>query len=197
MSNNDWKIVAIEKAVSQEDLNNILIDTPPEYGGLRNTNVFYINGKFDRVEEEFKVLPTTARYNYPKYKEICYKLKSSIENFMGEKLYPTYYFDRFYFSGSSLHKHIDRPACEISVSLQISNTTGVDWPLNFLSGEETLGYVMRPGDAILYKGMEFLHWRDKLECPKDAYFHQAFFHYVRADGYYLQYANDILPTPNK
>ncbi len=47
-----------------------------------------------------------------------------------------------------------------------------------------------PGDAVLYRGMEVPHWREKMGGNKDSYFHQIFLHYVRADGYFLEFAYD-------
>lgn len=42
-----------------------------------------------------------------------------VEEFCGLRLYPTYSFFRLYRRGSTLHHHIDRPSCEISVSVNL------------------------------------------------------------------------------
>ena len=47
------------------------------------------------------------------------------------KLYNTYYYDRFYFSGQQLTKHTDREACEISVSIHINTNLEENWPIYF------------------------------------------------------------------
>ena len=47
-------------------------------------------------------------------------VKNKLEYLLQEKLYPTYYFDRFYFNGSKMDKHVDRASCEISVSVKYS-----------------------------------------------------------------------------
>ena len=39
--------------------------------------------------------------------------------------------------------------------------------------------MLRPGDALLYRGMEFTHWRDPYQGSR---MFQAFMHYVDADG---------------
>lgn len=131
-----------------------------------------------------------SRYNYPKYKEIFYVCKNKLEGILGEKLYPTYYYDRFYYNNSFLNRHIDRPSCEISVSVNISSNLDYDWPLFFEINKEIHGVPTKPGDAIIYKGMEVPHWRQSLIGKKELYYHQIFFHFVRANGHFLEYAFD-------
>lgn len=180
----DWKIYQLQNVV---DVSQIKEDPIISDIGKR---FIYRKNNLARIENEDGVSGSITRYNYPKYKDIFYYVKSVVETVIGERLYPTYYFDRFYFSETYLKKHIDRPSCEISVSMNISNTTGVDWPISFEHDGEIYDFTCDPGDCVLYKGMELPHWRNKLICPEGSYYHQIFFHYVRADGYYLQYAYD-------
>jgi len=133
---------------------------------------------------------SSARYGEPRFKKLHYDVKQKIELVIGEKLYPTYYFDRFYFQNTSMDRHIDREACEISVSLNISSNLKTSWPLWFDMNGENMECHTNPGDAVLYRGMEVPHWRDKMGGDKDSYFHQIFLHYVRADGYFLEFAYD-------
>ena len=111
---------------------------------------------------------------------------------MGERLYPTYYFDRFYFKGNELKKHRDRDACEISVSLNISSNLDYDWPIYFQAkmNEPAVSVVCNPGDGVLYRGIDVWHWREPMRGNHKSYFHQVFFHYVRADGNYCHAAYD-------
>jgi len=132
-----------------------------------------------------------ARYNYPKFRTCHYQIKSVVEKVIGEKLYPTYYYDRFYFKGQDLKPHKDRESCEISVSMHISTNADYDWPIYFMQGDETVSVATgKPGDAVLYKGCELEHWREPLIGNKNTYYHQIFFHYVRRDGYNVHYAYD-------
>lgn len=132
-----------------------------------------------------------ARYNYPKFRTLHYEIKNTVEKVIGEKLYPTYYYDRFYFKGHDLKPHKDRESCEISVSMHISTNADYDWPIYFMQDDETVSVPTgNPGDAVLYKGCELEHWREPLMGNKDTYYHQIFFHYVRRDGYNVQYAYD-------
>ena len=137
-----------------------------------------------------QVIGSFARYNHPKFKDVYYRIKNTIEKVTGDKLYPTYYYDRFYFKGHDLKKHTDRPSCEISVSMHISTNADYDWPIYFKQEDEVVDLVTKPGDAVLYKGCELEHWREPLRGSRDVYYHQVFFHYVRRDGYNLQHAYD-------
>jgi len=133
---------------------------------------------------------TFCRYNYPKLRPVLFEIKHFLEELLEEPLFETYCFDRFYFAGSSMLPHTDRAACELSVSLNISSTSEKEYPLWIKTDDGAVPIVTEPGDAVLYKGRNFKHWRDTLVGPSDTYHHQAFFHYVRADGYYVEHAWD-------
>lgn len=140
-----------------------------------------------------------SRSNFPIYEQFYFSIKPIIEDFIGRKLYKTYWFDRFYFSNQELKIHTDKEECEISCSLHISSNLKKNWDfkLKDLCGEEK-SVQLNPGDAIVYKGIQIPHWRDPLPSRHDkknstqnddTYYHQAFFHYVLQDGNYVQFAN--------
>ena len=145
---------------------------------------------------------TYERYNEPQFKQLSLKIKQVIENITEKKLYETYYYDRFYYSGSELYRHIDRSSCEISVSANISSNLKENWAFELESPlKGNLKIYLSPGDAILYKGCEVLHWRSEMKSNlnnlqkilgiKDtSYYHQIFFHYVMKDGLRSHYAYD-------
>jgi alkylated DNA repair dioxygenase AlkB len=95
-------------------------------------------------------------------------------------LIPTYSYARIYKHGDVLHRHKDRPSCEISATL---NLGGDEWPL-FLDptgeiGNEGVQVNLKPGDALIYKGTIVEHWREPFagyECG------QVFFHYNDKNG---------------
>jgi uncharacterized LabA/DUF88 family protein len=58
-----------------------------------------------------------AVYSHPQYRSIHSGIRMKLEEVIGRKLYNTYYYDRWYFDSQQLKKHIDRDACEISVSV--------------------------------------------------------------------------------
>ena len=152
---------------------------------------------FNHNEIEQQVEGSLARYWHPQYRDIHTGIRLKLEEIVGRKLYNTYYYDRYYFPGQELHRHADRDACEISVSVHIStNLTGdnAKWPFKIktVSGEER-SLSLEPGDGLLYKGCERPHWRDPMpteyqrklfrKVEKDGlYYHQIFFHYVLQDG---------------
>lgn len=113
---------------------------------------------------------------------------NKMEEQTGLKLYPTYNYFRIYNSKSILYPHRDRPACEISVTLNVGYTGEYNWPI-WIQGNDGENYevTLRPGDAVIYKGCENLHWRQdadiRVKCQS-----QVFMHYVNQDG---PYANCI------
>lgn len=177
---------------------------------LESGRYSYYNHRWDKFTyqpDEEQVPGSLARYNVPSYKELYYQIKEFIEQVLNMDLYPTYYYDRFYRSGMQLFRHSDRPACEISVTLQISSTLKNPWPIWFERPDGSESYVlMHNGDAVIYKGCEREHWRDPMpsEIPwwkkkivkmqgKEIieWHHQIFFHYVDANGPFLQHAYDM------
>lgn len=162
--------------------------------------------EFTHCPDEMQVPGSLARYTHPQYREAHTKIRLILEDILGEKLYNTYYYDRFYFAGQRLVRHSDRDACEISVSVQISTNASKPWPfcIETPSGEERFANLEN-GWGLLYKGCERQHWRDPLESrygkrqrlwnkirrkEDDTYHHQIFFHYVRANGPRAHCAND-------
>lgn len=182
-----------------------LVCEVPEITGL--INYFGSLDNFVHLESDEMVDGSVCKYNYPPYKEVCYKIKKRVESIIGEDLYPTYYFDRVYYSGQELSKHIDRPSCEISVSINIRTNLKDPWPFLIEDLNENTGKIipialnLNPGDGVIYKGCERPHWREpmpgvrrnkvrKLFGKEEFFYHQIFFHYVLANGNRVHYAWD-------
>ena len=153
------------------------------------------------LDNDQQVEDSIERYWYPQYKDIHTTIKNIVETLIGRRLYETYYYDRFYFPGQELKKHIDRPACEISVTVHIDTNIKEHWPILVKNvNGENISVVLEPGDAMIYKGCERPHWRESmpglLETIRDGidknslYYHQIFFHYVLQDGVRAHYAWD-------
>jgi hypothetical protein len=115
-------------------------------------------------------------YGDPLMDSLMLKYVNKIEKCVNKKLLPTYAFWRMYTKGAILKKHTDRDACEISVTINISND-GTKWPI-FLKHTEV---NLNPGDGVVYYGKKLLHWREEFEGDFQA---QCFLHYVDADGPY-------------
>lgn len=105
---------------------------------------------------------------------------SEVEAATGLQLDPTYSFTRVYQKGDELKPHVDRPACEISVTSHIA-TVGKPWPIYMKApGKEPTVHYLEPGDACIYRGCEVTHWREK---AVDTDFNvQVMLHYVDKNG---------------
>lgn len=175
---------------------------PKERGQI----TYHRKDKFTYVPEERQVNGSLSRYNFPSYKELHYLVKKEVERILDIDLHPTYYFDRFYFTGQQLKRHSDRPSCEVSVTLQISTNKKDPWSIWFERPDGSETFVdMKNGDAVIYKGCEQEHWREPLQSKynkvqrtfmklikkeDDTYHHQIFLHYVNASGPYVNFAFD-------
>ena len=160
--------------------------------------------QFQHVEVERQVNGSLARYWHPQYRIIHTGIRKKLEVVIGRKLYNTYYYDRFYFSGQELAKHTDRSACEISVSVHVSTNLPddqKDWPFKIktpdtytdkkksavlVPGEERSA-ILNPGDGLIYKGCERPHWRDPMPgTPKGKKSKKLFGKGPKEEQYYHQ-----------
>jgi len=111
----------------------------------------------------------------------------------GLDLCPTYSYARVYKKGDTLHRHKDRPSCEISTTI---NLGGEPWPIfidgtganNVLNERQNLvkpgapegtKVLLEVGDMLVYSGCELEHWREPFEgniCG------QVFLHYNHVNG---------------
>ena len=140
--------------------------------------------------DEAQVHGSQVAYDDLNMKILLSALKPRVEELYGKRLHETYAFYRIYTQGQDLKKHMDRPACEVSVTLCLGSTFNYQWPI-FVDGR---AYGMEPGEGIIYKGCEQVHWRDRLvytlwenekltEQP-ELIQSQVFLHYIEAGGQY-------------
>lgn len=152
---------------------------------------------------EQQVEGSLAVYSHPQYRSIQSGIRLKLEKIIGNQLYNTYYYDRYYFPGQALTIHCDRPACEISVTVNISTNLEKCWPVCIKKPSGEIGSVcLSPGDGMIYKGCERPHWRDPMPTEynktwygkkvekEGLYYHQVFFHYVLANGIRSHFAGD-------
>jgi hypothetical protein len=118
-------------------------------------------------------------------------LRPRIEQGCGLQLLPTYSYFRLYKRGDVLKRHRDRPACEISVSLNIGQTPDEPWPIYVECDAGPYAARLSPGDAQLYRGCDCFHWREAYEGSRLV---QVFLHYVDADGPYADHKFDKRKT---
>ena len=203
--NNDGYLYAPEIIM---DPKNLYLPPPKDENNNNKTGALVYEGdepKFIGELDELDVPTSFSRYRYPAYHEIHKLIGKAIENILEIDLFPTYYYERCYWKNSVLVRHTDRPACEISISIQVSSNTK-PWPIFFKkpNGEES-SVTMNDGDGVIYKGIEIEHWRNRLDSKynrfqryikklrkidDDTYHHQVFFHYVKAQGNYVHHAYD-------
>ena len=134
------------------------------------------------------------------------QLLPNFEIASGKKLYPTYSYARLYAPGEELKIHTDRPSCEISATLTLGFEGDV-WPIYMADHDETKAAEQRigehnskywlknisciemsVGDAVLYRGQEKVHWREKYKEGK--WQAQVFLHYVDANGLNAEWKYD-------
>lgn len=132
-----------------------------------------------------------------------------VEQNVGKKLWPTYSYFRIYDRGDDLKIHKDRHSCEYTVALCLG-ADPMDKPYEIFLGEEDENsdykyfddknnynryridhkFSMLPNNALIFKGMEKIHWREI--CNHD-HFMTVFLHYVDQEGPYSKYKFDERP----
>ena len=147
---------------------------------------------FETILGEYGAADGQIPHTYSHYANIAMetlmlKIHPVMEKATGLKLYPAYTYARIYKKGDVLERHKDRFSCEISTTM---NLGGDDWPI-YLSPNENVGIPdgknitteskakgikvdLKPGDMMVYKGMELEHWRNKFKGKECI---QVFLHY--------------------
>lgn len=134
---------------------------------------------------------TPAGYGHPCMERILLQIVPLIENATGRTVFPTYSYFRVYRRGDVLPRHVDRPACEISLSLCIGYTGTDDWPLWLRGPKGDASVSLRPGEGVAYKGTELEHWREPFAGESAA---QVFLHYVDRAGPHADWRFDKRPS---
>jgi hypothetical protein len=119
-----------------------------------------------------------AMYNYLPFVKLLVKKINHVATILEEDVLPTYSYTRIYTQGEVLDRHRDRPACEISLTLNLKKDT--DWPIWFQKPDgEEISIELNQGDAVMYLGEIADHWRNAYQGQEHV---QLFLHYVRAEG---------------
>jgi len=121
------------------------------------------------------VVGSYSYYNLPEVNILLGLLCEAVSSVCGKKLLPTYSYSRVYNNGNELHKHTDRPSCEWSVTINLSQDAA--WPIYMDGTELTLGV----GDGCVYQGCTVEHWRKPFVGQE---YIQVFLHYVDQNGPY-------------
>lgn len=156
----------------------------------------YFENKIRRGEwqESKKDGDSTSRFAYyadPLIEVLLQASTEAVEDATGKELIPTYSYSRIYQPGEKLFPHVDRPSCEISVTVNVA-TKGEVSPIYTQYGQnDPEKHVLNPGDAVVYMGCDVMHWRQPL---KDGQLNVQFMlHYVDKNGPNAGYAKDQRP----
>jgi hypothetical protein len=132
-----------------------------------------------------------ARYADPLMEVMLVDSREAVEEIVGCDLLPTYSYSRVYVEGDELERHVDRPSCEYSVTVNVA-CDGEPWPIWMQYGDaEPAKFTLNSGDAVVYKGCDVHHWRNKMEHTRVNA--QFMLHYVNKDGPYSEYQWDKRP----
>jgi hypothetical protein len=130
------------------------------------------------LQGDLQALNSHSMYNFMPFVRLLVGKVPQVSELLGEEVLPTYTYARVYKDNSELLRHRDRPACEISLTLNLSKDT--DWPIYFQRPDESETSVeLEPGDAVMYLGCQADHWREKFKGQECV---QLFLHYVRSYG---------------
>ena len=111
--------------------------------------------------------------DYPPMVQFLWGLTPIMSELTGRDLLPTYNYFRLYRKGDICRVHSDREACEHSLSLTLAYADDLVWPFEVgmeanpvatrieddFSGRGFSSIAMKPGDAVLYRGVEHRHGR--------------------------------------
>ena len=137
-----------------------------------------------------QVEDTPSFYKDKRMNKLQKELHPLIEKHTKLELYRTYNYYRRYKKGDILRVHSDRPACEISVTLNLGRKDKYSWPIWIVNNDEIPQMViLDPGDALIYRGCDLKHWRPKNTYSDD--YSQVFLHFVDKDGPCAWAKNDL------
>jgi len=141
-------------------------------------------------------------YQYSPMIQFLWGMTPVVSQLVGKDLLPSYNYFRVYQQGDFCYVHSDRPSCEHSLSLTLDYSDGETW--DFEIGKEPIDKVqptakdfgeapfatlgMRPGDAVLYKGVQRRHGRVKPNPNR--WSAHMFLHWVDREGPYKHFAFD-------
>ena len=191
------KYQVIKNAISYELANfifNYFLLKRDAVKWMYQNNITYDNGMLGTWTD--KQIPNTySHYADPVMETLLMKVLPKMQRETGLQLIPTYSYARLYKKGDILHRHKDRPSCEISTTIHLG---GNSWPIfidgtgadSILSGNETTTIVkpnapegtkvlLEVGDMLVYSGCELEHWREPLEGNTCG---QVFLHYNHING---------------
>jgi hypothetical protein len=139
----------------------------------------YLENRIRRDEwrqDEYDPTTRIAYYADPLIETVLQTSLPLVSEVCGKELYPTYSYARVYQPGEELEPHVDRPSCEISVTVNVASKGRPSPIWMHYKDNQPHSYTLNPGDAVVYKGCEAKHWRDTFKS--DQLNVQFMLHYV-------------------
>jgi hypothetical protein len=127
-------------------------------------------------------------YADPLTEALLLAAQQEVEKVCGMELIPTYSYSRIYQPGDELKPHVDRPSCEVSVTVNIANKGELSPIYMEYKNNTVAACTLFPGDAVIYKGCETSHWRN--QTLEGQLVVQFMLHYVNKNGPNASYAKD-------
>jgi hypothetical protein len=108
-------------------------------------------------------------------------IRPELSRLVGFPLAPTYSYTRRYAKGELLVRHVDRAACEISVTASIQIPKGAGPSVIYLKPPHAreAKLEMLEGDGCVYAGTEVEHWRERFRVGG---YIQLFLHFIARRG---------------
>lgn len=156
---------------------------PPSLLGFAKVyyGILYANGRFFKDSQCPRSL---ALGGDPALDAMLEWIRPRVTSLVGFALTPTYSYTRIYAKGDELHRHVDRPSCEVSLTISINIPEGSN-PSQLRLKPPNLDETtveMLEGDGCIYAGTEVEHWRDPF--TSDGYA-QLFLHFISTHGKYF------------
>lgn len=121
---------------------------------------------------------SASHYDFLPFVKLLVDKTSELSSAAEISLLPTYCYARVYHRGSDLKPHIDRPSCELSITLNLDHDEA--WPIFIKTPNgKDVKVILQPGDAMMYRGCVAEHWREEFTGEKCV---QLFMHYVDING---------------
>ena len=174
------KFVVIKQVISPE-----LTDFIYKYFLMKRTAAYTLHKSNYFADKKHYVITGTwgdsqvsdaySHYSDIVMETLLLKVHPIMEKITKLKLYPAYSYARIYNKGNVLKRHMDRPSCEISTTI---NLGGDPWPIYLEPsgklGKKGIKIDLKPGDMLVYRGCDLEHWRDEF---KGELCSQVFLHY--------------------
>lgn len=151
---------------------------------LDSSDVTYVLNNILRLEQDLdwskyeEWTDNVVGISNVEFNDIHKKYLPKMEAITGFELIPTYSFWRVSRMNTMLPIHVDRPPCEVSITINVGYSDDKIWPF-YADHEKKYKFMMSPGDGVIYSGVKYLHWRDRLKSEWAA---QLCLHYVKRYG---------------